>query len=79
MAHSVVVFPDTTEAVVAIMKIATAYRMPVVAYSGGTSLEGHFSGIDGGCICVDMSEMNRILEVHGKCEVAAVRTHMLNT
>ncbi|KAG8856747.1 hypothetical protein FRB96_006250 [Tulasnella sp. 330] len=65
MAHSVVVFPNETSDVVAIMKIATAYRMPVVAYSGGTSLEGHFSGIDGGCICVDMSEMNRILEVHG--------------
>ncbi|KAG9037670.1 hypothetical protein FRB95_004516 [Tulasnella sp. JGI-2019a] len=63
-AHSVVVFPNRTEDVVVIMKIATKYRMPVVAYSGGTSLEGHFSGIDGGCICVDMSGMNRILEIH---------------
>ncbi|KAG8890571.1 hypothetical protein FRB98_007125 [Tulasnella sp. 332] len=64
MAHTVVVFPDRTEDVVAVMKVATKYHMPVVAYSGGTSLEGHFTGIAGGCICVDMSGMNRILEIH---------------
>ncbi|KAG9048600.1 hypothetical protein FS837_012455 [Tulasnella sp. UAMH 9824] len=64
IAHSVVIFPESTEDVVAVMKIATKYRMPVVAYSGGTSLEGHFSGIDGGCICVDMSGMNHIIKLH---------------
>ncbi|KAG8918685.1 hypothetical protein FRC00_012192, partial [Tulasnella sp. 408] len=47
IAHSVVIFPESTEDVVAVMKIATKYRMPVVAYSGGTSVEGHFSGVDG--------------------------------
>ncbi|KAG8986504.1 hypothetical protein FRB90_003967 [Tulasnella sp. 427] len=64
IAHSVVIFPESTEDVVAVMKVATSYRMPVVAYSGGTSLEGHFSGIDGGCICVDMSGMHKIIELH---------------
>lgn len=58
--------------VVAVMKIATKYHMPVVAYSGGTSLEGAFSGIEGGCICVDMSGMNRILEIHGKLQGFAI-------
>ena len=43
--HSVVVYPESTEDVVKIVKIATKYRMPVVPYSGATSLEGHFRGV----------------------------------
>ncbi|TFY79625.1 hypothetical protein EWM64_g4390 [Hericium alpestre] len=62
--HSVVVYPQSTEDVVKIVKIANNYRMPVVAYSGATSLEGHFIGTKGGGICVDMSGMDKILEIH---------------
>jgi FAD binding domain len=43
--HSVVVYPNSTEDVVKIVKIARKYRMPVIPYSGGTSIEGHFSGV----------------------------------
>ena len=43
--HSVVVFPESTQDVVKIVKIATKYRMPVVPYSGAMSLEGHFRGV----------------------------------
>lgn len=43
--HSVVVKAFSTEDVVKIVKIANTYRIPVVAYAGGTSLEGHFSGV----------------------------------
>lgn len=43
--HAAVVRPQTTEEVSKIMKIATKYRVPVTAYGGGTSLEGHFSGV----------------------------------
>ena len=42
---SVVVWPESTEDVVKVVKIANKYRMPVVPYSGGTSLEGHFVGV----------------------------------
>jgi len=38
--------------------------MPIIPYSGATSLEGHFRGRRGGGICVDMSEMDRIIEIH---------------
>lgn len=65
-------FPDSTEDVVSIMKIASKYRMPVVPYSGGTSLEGHFAGIEGGCICVDLSEMNKIIAIHGPSSLSPV-------
>ena len=43
--HSVVVHVHSTEDVVKIVNIARKYRVPVVAYSGATSLEGHFSGV----------------------------------
>ena len=43
--HSVVVYPDSTEDVVKIVNVARKYRMPIIPYSGGTSLEGHFAGV----------------------------------
>ncbi|KAI9430533.1 FAD-binding domain-containing protein [Lactarius indigo] len=43
--HSVVVYPTSTEDVVKIVNVARKYRMPIVPYAGGTSLEGHFAGV----------------------------------
>ncbi|KAF5379895.1 hypothetical protein D9757_007218 [Collybiopsis confluens] len=63
-AHSVVVRAQSTEDVVTIVKIASECKIPVVVYSGATSLEGHFSGASPGSICIDMSEMDKILEIH---------------
>ncbi|KAJ7240137.1 FAD-linked oxidase-like protein [Mycena haematopus] len=62
--HSVVVYPESTEDVVKIVEIANRYKMPVTPYSGATSLEGQFIGHPGGGICVDMTGMNKILEIH---------------
>ncbi|EKM60641.1 uncharacterized protein PHACADRAFT_189766 [Phanerochaete carnosa HHB-10118-sp] len=62
--HSVVVVPRSTEDVVRIVNISRKYRVPVVAYGGGTSLEGHFYGTDAKGICVDMSAMSKVLELH---------------
>jgi D-lactate dehydrogenase (cytochrome) len=47
--HSVVVFPRSTEDVVKVVKTATKYRMPIIPYSGGTSLEGHTRGVRDSC------------------------------
>ncbi|KAF8754135.1 FAD linked oxidase [Rhizoctonia solani] len=63
--HSVVVYPQSTDDVVLIMKVATRYRMPVTPYSGGTNLEGGTRGHPRGGICVDMSEMNKIIKING--------------
>ena len=46
--HTVVVYPETTDDVVKIVKIANKYRMPVVPYSGATSLEGQYRGVCSG-------------------------------
>ncbi|KAF9264547.1 hypothetical protein L218DRAFT_998520 [Marasmius fiardii PR-910] len=62
--HTVIVYPQSTEDVVKIVKIATKYRMPITPYSGATSLEGQFRADVTGGICVDMSRMKRILEIH---------------
>ncbi|EIW51562.1 uncharacterized protein TRAVEDRAFT_61639 [Trametes versicolor FP-101664 SS1] len=61
---SVVVWPASTEDVVKVVKIAVKYRMPVIPYSGATSLEGHFRAPAVGGICVDVSKMDNIIEIH---------------
>jgi len=43
--HTVVVYPQSTEDVVKIVKVANKYKMPVIPYSGGTALEGHSFGV----------------------------------
>lgn len=58
-----IIFPSTTEEVSKIMRVCHTRRIPVTAYSGGTSLEGHFSATRGG-ICVDFSRMDQILKLH---------------
>ncbi|KAL2139184.1 hypothetical protein VTI28DRAFT_5682 [Corynascus sepedonium] len=58
-----VVYPSTTEQVAAIMKVCHVRRIPVVGYSGGTSLEGHYTPTRGG-ICVDFSRMNKVVALH---------------
>ncbi|KAI8963665.1 D-lactate dehydrogenase mitochondrial precursor [Daldinia sp. FL1419] len=58
-----VVYPASTEEVSQIMKICHSRRIPVVGYSGGTSLEGHFTPTNGG-ICVDFRRMDKIIALH---------------
>jgi D-lactate dehydrogenase (cytochrome) len=42
---SVVVWVENTEEVQEIVRIATKFRVPITPFSGGTSLEGHFSSV----------------------------------
>ncbi|RDB21563.1 D-lactate dehydrogenase [cytochrome], mitochondrial [Hypsizygus marmoreus] len=62
--HSVVVRPASTADVVEVVNISRKYRVPVTAYSGATSLEGHTSGYPSGSICLDMSGMDEILQIN---------------
>ena len=58
-----VVYPSTTKEVSEIAKICHQRRIPMTAFSGGTSLEGHFAPTRGG-VCVDFSRMDKIVELH---------------
>ena len=58
-----VVFPHTNEEVAAVVRTCAAARVPLIAFGIGTSLEGHVAAIHGG-VCVDLSQMNRVLEVN---------------
>ena len=58
-----VVFPGTTEEVSEIMKICHQRKIPVVGYSGGTSLEGHYTPTRKG-VSIDFGRMNKVLALH---------------
>src|SRR6516225_8338055 len=51
--------PDIQDAV----RICAKYGVPIIAFGTGTSLEGHINAPAGG-VCIDLSDMNRVLEVH---------------
>ncbi|KAI1326940.1 hypothetical protein F5Y16DRAFT_373246 [Xylariaceae sp. FL0255] len=58
-----IVYPGSTEDVSKIMKVCHLRKIPVVGYSGGTSLEGHFTPTRGG-ICVDFRRMDKIIQLN---------------
>lgn len=58
----VVVFPKDKWEVQKVLRFANEYRIPVVPFGVGSSLEGHVIPVRGG-ISLDMTQMNRILEI----------------
>jgi len=63
MPPDAVVYARDTEEVSAIVTICARHRVPVIAFGAGTAVEGNVQALYGG-ICIDMTEMNRILRVH---------------
>ena len=76
-----VVFPRSTEEVVAVVKACVAADVAVIPYGAGTSIEGNTTPTRGG-VTIDLSEMNAILQVNAEdADVtvqAGVRREQLN-
>jgi D-lactate dehydrogenase (cytochrome) len=64
-APDAVVFPRSTEEVRDIVDVCRRYHTPMIPYGVGTSLEGHILANAGG-VCIDMSQMNKVLAVHAE-------------
>ena len=60
-----VVFPTSTDDVVAVVQACAANEVPVIAFGTGTSFEGHVNAPFGG-VSIDTSQMNAVLEVHAE-------------
>ncbi|ODQ66395.1 FAD-binding domain-containing protein [Nadsonia fulvescens var. elongata DSM 6958] len=57
-----IAYPRSTQEVSAIAKVCHKYRIPMIGFSGGSSLEGNFCAPNGG-VCIDFCHMNQIIEV----------------
>src|ERR1700761_4369205 len=72
-----VVFPQDTQQVSQIMRVASAAKIPVVARGAGTGLSGGAISLEGG-IVVAFSRMNRILEIDADNQRAIVQPGVVN-
>ena len=68
-----VAFAESNEEVAEIVRICVKHKKPIIPFGTGTSLEGHVAALHGG-ICLDVSGMNKVLEVNDNdldCRVQA--------
>ena len=70
-------FPQSTEEVVAIVKLANETRLPIVGRGAGTGLSGGAIARAGGII-ISFARMNRILEIDLANERAVVQPGVVN-
>lgn len=73
----VVVFPRTTDDVVAIVKLAREHGLPIVGRGAGTGLSGGAIARAGG-VMISFARMNRILEIDIPNERAVVQPGVVN-
>lgn len=68
----VVVFPENTEDVVKITKIAKKYKIPITPRGAGTGMTGGALPLKGG-ITISLSKMNKILKINVEDTTAVVQ------
>ena len=67
-----VVFAESTPDVQFLIQQCKAFKVPVIAFGAGSSLEGHILAFEGG-ISLDLSRMNQILSVAEEDLMATVQ------
>jgi glycolate oxidase subunit GlcD len=72
-----VAFPLTTEAVAEVVRVCNEAQVPFVARGAGTGLSGGATPVDG-CVVIEFSRMNRVLEVDTVNRTATVQPGLIN-
>jgi len=57
-----VAFAQSSEEVSEIVKLCARHKIPIIPFGTGTGVEGNVVALRGG-VCIDVSQMNRILQV----------------
>src|SRR5271163_1645187 len=73
----VVVFPSSTEDIVAVVKVCRELNVPFVPRGAGTSLAGGCLPVGGG-VMIALTQMKRILEVNLRDRYAVVEPGLVN-
>lgn len=73
-----VAFPRTSEQVQAIMRLSTAHNFPVISRGAGTGVSGGVHVL-GPCLVLNLSKMNKILDIRPEDEVAVVQPGVINS
>ncbi len=68
-----VLMAQSKEDVATAVKICNEHKMPVIAFGIGSSLEGQVNAPKGG-LCIDMSQMNKVLQVNEEDLTATVQS-----
>ena len=58
-----VAYAQSNQEISEIVKICVRNKIPIIPYGTGTSLEGHVAALQGG-VCINISAMNKVLEVN---------------
>jgi D-lactate dehydrogenase (cytochrome) len=60
-----VIFAECTQDVSDAVKLASDYKVPVIPFGVGSSLEGHLLAVQGG-ISIDLTRMNKVLSINSE-------------
>jgi len=73
-----VVYAQSTQDVADAVKLAVQFKVPVIAFGIGSSLEGHLLAVQGG-ISIDVSRMNQVLAINAEDLTVTVQPGVTRT
>jgi len=73
-----VVYAQSTQDVADAVKLAAQFKVPVIAFGIGSSLEGHLLAVQGG-ISIDVSRMNQVLAINAEDLTVTVQPGVTRT